>query len=42
VVPKVTRELTVTNAMEEGFVLEATTSANGRRIHLAFRHAVIE
>jgi hypothetical protein len=26
---------TATNAMEEGFILEATTSASGRRIHFA-------
>jgi hypothetical protein len=35
VVPNATRELTVTNAMEEEFVLEATTNANVRMTHLA-------
>jgi hypothetical protein len=35
VVPKVTRELTISNAMKEGFILEATTSVSGRMTHLA-------
>jgi hypothetical protein len=35
VVPKATREFTISNAMKEEFILEATTSASGRRTHLA-------
>jgi hypothetical protein len=34
VVSKATRELTVPNAMKEGFILEATTSASDKRTHL--------
>jgi hypothetical protein len=33
VVPKATRELTVPIAMMEGFIVDATSGANGRRTH---------
>jgi hypothetical protein len=35
VVPKATRKLTVSNAIKEGFILDATSGASGRRTHFA-------